>query len=218
MSNAWIDNMLPKMRCDEGCGSCCTVVGVSGADYDRVAEYARVHHVTPQRQGMRCPWFQGGTCAVYPARPFACRFYGHTEHMQCHRGYNANASPTVQRYISGRYIQSLGRADHPFHKLLHDIAYSREEIVAVVKAELAPVVTLTVKGTPVFPPDAVYDAVRQLAYQSEWPDPMRFVGSEADGSTTVEEYRPPARPGGPGTMARMRPGGSPPALPGGLRL
>lgn len=56
--------------------------------------YARERGIRPIDQGLTCPWFQGGRCAVHPVRPMLCRLFGHVPQpqMQCSRGHNRNVS------------------------------------------------------------------------------------------------------------------------------
>ncbi len=81
---------LSSMRCDAACGECCGVVPVTEADFHRVERYVLAHSVPILDQGLTCPFFQGGTCAVYTSRPMVCRLFGHVERMTCPRGYNTN--------------------------------------------------------------------------------------------------------------------------------
>lgn len=94
-----VDRLLPSMRCDDGCGECCGPVVCSQPEYDAVLAYAAEHGVEPVDQGVTCPWFQGGRCAVHEARPTTCRLYGHVDGMRCPRGYNANVTLTVERRL-----------------------------------------------------------------------------------------------------------------------
>lgn len=201
----WLDRLLPKMTCAPDCGECCTVVAVHPGDYQRVMDYAAANGITPRRQGMRCPFWQNNSCAVYPARPFACRFYGHSDHLRCHRDLNVNVPEAVQRLITRRYVANNGGRDRfaGHDKVLHDAVYTREELVAAVKAELDKVTQITVNGKPTFPHDAVYDSVRQLVHHGDWPDPIRLVGRN-DG--LVEDYTPGGN-GMPPTICRS--GGGP---------
>lgn len=123
-----IDRHLPKMRCDDNCGECCSVVACSKPEYDRVIEYARANGIEPLKQGVSCPWYQGGQCAVHPARPAVCRLYGHTESMECPRGYNVNIPLTVERRIFRPFIPS--RTDE-FH-FLHEAVMSVQDVFAMI--------------------------------------------------------------------------------------
>jgi Fe-S-cluster containining protein len=200
---AWLDKMLPAMACEKGCGECCTVVSCNTPEFDRIREYARVHGVTPRKQGITCPFYQDGGCAVYEARPFACRFYGHTPHMRCVRGHNTNVSPEAEAFIVKRY-QALNvdaaRKGGDLH-LLHDFAYpDRGELVAEVERRVDGTVALTVKGEKI-PEDPVYDAARQLSFTGDWKRPMKFV----DGATGEEQVYLPAAAGRPAQVTFSKP-------------
>ncbi|MFA4971564.1 MAG: YkgJ family cysteine cluster protein [bacterium] len=105
--------VLPPMTCDPGCGDCCGIVPVTETEFQRVARYAREHAVEPLRQRITCPWFQQGSCAVYPARPLPCRLFGHTPGLACPRGHSA--------FVWEREIQRMMRANGKPVKLLHDV-------------------------------------------------------------------------------------------------
>lgn len=93
---------LPIMQCDTNCGACCGVVPCTEGEYTAVAAYAQERGIEPLRQGMTCPWYQGGSCAVHPVRPAVCRLFGHTEDMECPRGYNVNLPGPLLRRWAGR--------------------------------------------------------------------------------------------------------------------
>ena len=94
---------LPVMQCDPGCGECCGPVLCHEWEYQRVESYAKKHGLTPISQGSTCPWYQNGTCAVYPVRPFACRAFGHFQRLTCCRGYNTNVSRSEERRMNRVY-------------------------------------------------------------------------------------------------------------------
>jgi hypothetical protein len=81
---------LPEMRCDKHCGACCGVVPINSVERQQLKSYVAEHNLHPLWQGSTCPFYQKGTCAVYPVRPLACRAYGHSWRMDCPRGYNEN--------------------------------------------------------------------------------------------------------------------------------
>lgn len=103
---------LPAMACEK-CGECCGLVPVTETEWQRVARYAKNHGVTPVDQGVTCPWFQGGACAVYPVRPLPCRLFGHAIGMPCPHGHNVN--------LSDRDVHRMMRANGKPTRLLHDI-------------------------------------------------------------------------------------------------
>jgi len=86
---------LPPMRCDDGCGKCCGIAPASPDEYRAVVRYARANNITPKKQGLTCPFYQGGTCAVYPVRPVMCRVFGHSEDLPCPHGYNTNVDQAI---------------------------------------------------------------------------------------------------------------------------
>lgn len=87
--------VLPPMRCDAGCGKCCGIAPASPDEYRAVVRYAKEHNITPKKQGLTCPFYQGGTCAVYPVRPVMCRVFGHSEDLSCPHGYNTNVDQAI---------------------------------------------------------------------------------------------------------------------------
>jgi Fe-S-cluster containining protein len=89
--------VLPKMQCDDNCGCCCGIVPASRAEYGAVISFAKKNGLTPLAQDHTCPWYQGGTCAVYEARPTMCQVFGHVPDMNCIKGYNRNVSGKIVR-------------------------------------------------------------------------------------------------------------------------
>ena len=55
-----------------------------------MVRYARFNGIRPRAQGVTCPWFQEGRCAVHPVRPRVCQLFGHSEKLLCKHGYNVN--------------------------------------------------------------------------------------------------------------------------------
>lgn len=104
------------MRCDVGCGECCGIVPANETEYRAVVDYAAAHGITPIAQGMKCPWYQRGRCAVHEVRPTICRLFGHTADMPCPRGYNVNVSAADEEALM-RHARGDGRAV----RLLHDV-------------------------------------------------------------------------------------------------
>lgn len=84
--------VLPSMHCDTGCGECCGPAPATETELRRVEKYAHDNGITALDQGITCPFFQNGTCAVYKVRPFSCQLFGHSEDegLTCPRGYNVN--------------------------------------------------------------------------------------------------------------------------------
>jgi Fe-S-cluster containining protein len=118
---------LPVMQCDDGCGECCGTVLCKPHEYEAVRAYAAEHKIKPIAQGITCPWYQGGKCAVYPVRPWICRVFGHFAELVCPRGYNTNVPPLVQKRMNKEYSPSK---DAKFlHEILPDgIAYIGNEL------------------------------------------------------------------------------------------
>jgi Fe-S-cluster containining protein len=104
---------LPVMRCDSGCGDCCGLAPVTDQEYKHVVEYAQQNGITPLEQGVTCPFYQKGTCQVYPVRPLVCRIFGHTEKLPCSRGYNTN--------LPDRKIQKMVRHNGQTTRMLHEV-------------------------------------------------------------------------------------------------
>lgn len=114
---------LPVMQCDPNCGACCGPVLCSEAEYQTVAKHVREQGIVPKRQGPDvCPFYQEGTCAVYEARPFPCRLFGHVEGMNCCKGYNVNVSPKRERRLMAQY-HSEGGMRPTDYRSLHECAY-----------------------------------------------------------------------------------------------
>lgn len=123
------------MTCIDGCGDCCGVVPASGVEYDRVMAYAAEYGIEPVLQGVTCPWFQDGGCAVYEARPTACRLYGHCEGMTCPHGRNVNVSLTVERRMLldiGYELRSTGV------RMLHEAVVPIDELEDFIRPYLRP--------------------------------------------------------------------------------
>lgn len=106
--------VLPEMRCDDGCGDCCGPVPVTEEEYARVRRFARERNLKPLAQGITCPWYQGGRCAVHAVRPFPCRLFGHTDDMPCSRGYNVNIDPELEEGL----VVAHGKPTRMLHEAL----------------------------------------------------------------------------------------------------
>ncbi len=102
---------LPAMQCDTNCGLCCGVVACTQGEYEAVQNYASEHGLSPVAQGLTCPWYQSGQCAVHDARPAVCRLFGHTERLECPKGYNVNVSGVLLRKYNER-IKAATRVLH----------------------------------------------------------------------------------------------------------
>lgn len=104
---------LPEMQCDIGCGKCCGPVPASPKEYMAIAVYSKMHGITPKRNGVTCPFYQEGQCAVHEVRPGICRIFGHSENLECPQGYNVN----VEEDIIREYVYATGNPDKA--QLLH---------------------------------------------------------------------------------------------------
>ena len=89
--------IFPRMQCDKGCGDCCGPAPATEHEYKKAIHVAKAKKLVLKHQGLTCPFYQEGTCAIYDARPLACRLYGHLKDMQCSRGYNTNISDDAGR-------------------------------------------------------------------------------------------------------------------------
>jgi Fe-S-cluster containining protein len=125
------DKLLPEMRCDKGCDFCCTVAAASPSEYDRVLAYAKAHGLKPRKQGVLCPWYQGGRCAVHPVRPLVCRVFGHAPDLVCPRGYNTNAPRPALTRLRRLHRQTRPTPDQLVY--LHDVCYTRPQIEVLLQ-------------------------------------------------------------------------------------
>jgi hypothetical protein len=119
-------NLLPPMRCDEGCGACCGPVPVSHAEFVRIRQYVKEKGIVPVDQGTTCPLYLDGKCSVYPVRPPVCVAFGHSAGLPCERGYNVNADEGVV----AKMVTSGGRPAHLLHELLDDGTRDMEALTA----------------------------------------------------------------------------------------
>jgi Fe-S-cluster containining protein len=126
--------ILPSMKCDDGCGACCGPVTCTPAEFDAVNAYAASHGVKPRRQGITCPFFQEGRCSVHEARPFICRFFGHSPRLVCERGYNENISAKSERKITYAYQKELAKHGE---RWLHETVFTNSEIQSILEYEVA---------------------------------------------------------------------------------
>jgi hypothetical protein len=118
---------LPTMQCDSGCGDCCGPVLCRQDEFRAVLELAAAKGVDPVRQGETCPWYQGGGCTVYEARPEICRLFGHSPRLVCSRGYNVNIPPMVEKRIMSGYEPVM---------LLHQVFDDWREVVTEKRLKL----------------------------------------------------------------------------------
>ena len=109
--------VLPPMQCDKGCGDCCGPAPATEKEYQKVLFVAKAKKIVPLKQGSTCPFYQGGECTVYDARPLACRAFGHVPEMACSRGYNTN----VPEAWMGRLIHRNGMPRRVLHEALVDM-------------------------------------------------------------------------------------------------
>jgi len=118
---------LPVMKCDQGCGDCCGLAPSTDLEYDRVVQYAEKQGIIPIDQGVTCPFYQKGTCQVYPVRPLICQIFGHTERMKCSRGYNKN--------LPDRKIRKLVIRSGEPTRLLHEVLGERSNRLMLLKVK-----------------------------------------------------------------------------------
>lgn len=102
------------MQCDPGCGLCCGIAPATEEELSRIKSYVKLKGITPVDQGITCPVYLNGTCAVYPVRPLACKLFGHTARMACPHGYNVNMP---EREVL-KLIKRNGKAKRKVHDIL----------------------------------------------------------------------------------------------------
>jgi Fe-S-cluster containining protein len=124
--------MLPPMKCDRGCGGCCGIAPATEAEYQKVISVARAKKLVPLHQGITCPFYQDGACQVYDARPFICRLFGHSEKLECDRGYNTN----VPEKDVHRMTMAHGKPTRVLHEALLEfgVCLTLEEAVGDIEA------------------------------------------------------------------------------------
>jgi Fe-S-cluster containining protein len=109
--------VIPSMQCDEHCGECCGLVPVTETEFRRVERFIDENGIEAVHYpDGTCPFFQKGTCAIYPVRPLVCQLYGHSADplMTCPRGYNVNLP---ERQVV-RMITANGKTTHVLHELV----------------------------------------------------------------------------------------------------
>lgn len=122
------------MQCDPNCGACCGPVFCSPGEFGRVKVFIERNNITPVAQGITCPFYQGGTCAIYDARPFVCRMFGHCEGMVCCKGYNVNISQDHEDKLTREYRRRGGMTLQA--RCLHEFAYTVEQVTKILKEDL----------------------------------------------------------------------------------
>lgn len=95
----------------------------SDAEYATIERYVAEHELTPQRQGLTCPWYQDGKCQVHPVRPGVCRLFGHVENMVCCKGYNVNIGSRLIRQWDDK-LMNPGPT-----RVLHEVFGDWKEII-----------------------------------------------------------------------------------------
>jgi uncharacterized protein len=150
--------VLPEMRCDDGCGACCGPVPASIEEYEAVVALAKSKGIKPVAHGLSCPFYQGGKCAVYEARPTMCRVFGHVPEMPCIHGYNVNVDPGLVKEA----IQQSGARGNAvmLHQALVDFGVAKS-IEAVVGEEMAGFLRYAISKAPaapepIFKPEIVF--------------------------------------------------------------
>lgn len=74
---------FPAMPACTNCGECCGPVTATLPEVLRIRkQYAKVEWVEHE-DALTCGFYQAGKCAVYEARPAACRMYGVVREMPC---------------------------------------------------------------------------------------------------------------------------------------
>jgi len=112
------------MQCDVGCGDCCGPVPASKEEYATIAAYTKKQGITPKRNGITCPFYQQGRCAVHEVRPAICRVFGHTAQLSCSRGYNVNVDETIVH----KHLRAAGPPEEAqfLHQMLVDQAIASD--------------------------------------------------------------------------------------------
>ena len=128
------DSTRKGMRCDARCTECCGVVAVSEEDLQRVMKHARDNGIKPRAQGLLCPYFQEGRCAVHSVRPAICQAFGYHSGLPCPRGYNVNMDlkkdPATKHWVKDpegekAFFHFLGEAG-PLTRFLHEALLEQE--------------------------------------------------------------------------------------------
>lgn len=72
---------IPTVECKGLCVEACGPIGLTPAEWDRVAELSGIEPGIDA--DLTCTLLQNGRCAGYAARPFICRIWGVEETMPC---------------------------------------------------------------------------------------------------------------------------------------
>jgi len=113
---------LPPIQCDSGCGECCGPAMCTDREYREISAHMARHGIKAVQQGIVCPMYQRGACAIYAVRPLICRTYGHFAGLPCGRGYRSKARPESERKILPvEYVKAATRC-------VHEMAYSIDEL------------------------------------------------------------------------------------------
>jgi Fe-S-cluster containining protein len=86
---------------------------VSLKRFKQIQAYVREKGILPKEQGETCPLYLDGKCSVYAVRPPICVAFGHSEELQCSRGYNVNVNEAV--------VQRVALSGGPPERLLHEL-------------------------------------------------------------------------------------------------
>lgn len=105
---------LPVMTCVPGCGDCCGPVPITAKERDTIRDYISKLGITPRYTDyLTCPFFQEGSCQVYPVRPLVCSIFGHTRKMSCPNGCN--------KFVPEKITHQMMRENGPAVGLLPEI-------------------------------------------------------------------------------------------------
>jgi Fe-S-cluster containining protein len=104
--------VIPPMKCDAGCGKCCGPAPCSTQEFKALQKHIAAKGIVPIEQGITCPVYINGTCAVYEVRPLICRAFGHVEKLKCAHGYD----------VPARGLDRKLRKIHPTHTTLDLLA------------------------------------------------------------------------------------------------
>jgi hypothetical protein len=113
MSKYRLRLVLPPIDCIPGCGDCCGIVPAAQRELADIKRYVEKQNIKPLDQGVRCPLFQGGKCAVHPVRPRVCQAFGHERgRLECPHGRGKHLREP--RSLAG-WILAPGKAVSTLH-------------------------------------------------------------------------------------------------------